>query len=115
MDNFSSPIIVFIFASIFSILGGIAYICRTKEVIKLRDIVSSSLNTGLCGLALSMIWYYKFEGQIYVLMGLCILVSLMGSVGVDWVLAKLKSGSFSINFNKNDGKLEVKEDDKAKQ
>lgn len=110
MDNSSSPIIVFVCASLFSIFGGIAYIYRTKEIIKLRDIISSSLNTGLCGLALAMIWYYKFADQIYILMGLCILVSLMGSAGVDWILTKFKTGALSINFNKQDGKLEVKDE-----
>lgn len=77
--------------------------------------MSVGLNTGLCGLAISMIWYYKFKDQIYILVGFCILIGLMGPMGVEWILAKLRTGSFSLNFNKDEGKLSAKEQEKEKE
>ena len=106
----SSPFWIFLWASIFSMLGGLGYLYRTKEVIKLRDVISAILNNGICGTALAMIWYYRFQEQIYILIGLCGLIGLMGPPAVDWVISKLKSGSLKMNFSKTDGELEVKDD-----
>lgn len=106
MEN---ELVIFLLSSILSVLAGFAYIYRTKETAKLRDFLSVGLNTGLCGLAISMIWYYKFKDQIYILIGFCILVGLMGPIGVEWVLNKFKSGGLTINFNKDKGELNASE------
>jgi hypothetical protein len=87
----NSPIWIFVAAAFLSTLGGLAYLLRTTEgAITSRKVFTYGLNTGLAGLALCMVWYSKFQDQIYVLIGLCMFVGLMGPAGVEWLLSIVK-------------------------
>jgi hypothetical protein len=66
----------------------------------------------MAGLGITMIWYYRFSEQIYILLGSCILIGLMGPIGVEWVLSQLRKGTFVINFKKDSGELNVGDEKK---
>ena len=106
---------VFVLSTVLSILAGFGYIVRNNEELKLRMFINSAINNGLCGLAISMIWIYKFREQIYILVGFCIIIGLMGQAGVDFILNKFKTGGLSINFGKGNKDLEVLEKEKEKE
>jgi hypothetical protein len=94
-----SPAGVFISAFAASTLAGVAAFLRSDKPINWKSITTAGLNSGLLGLAISLLWYKKFQGDIYFLVGICVLTGLTGAAGLDFVLTAFQRGGFHINFD----------------
>ncbi len=98
-----SPLGVFCSAFAVSSLAGLAALLRSANPLTTVTIVSSILNSGLMGLGISLLWYTKFQENIYFLIGICVLAGLGGMTTVDFVLSAIRKGGFSVKLG-NDGK-----------
>ena len=93
---------VSIFAASFgcAAFAGLATFLRfTKKITKLR-LVSTMLNAGFLGLAISLLWYKNFQEDknIYSLVGICVLSGMGGSTLTDAVISLLGAGGLRINI-----------------
>ncbi len=101
MDNNKlDPLHVFMAAGGLASFAGLAELLRSGRPITWRNLVSASLNSGMIGLALGLVWYHYFLGQgdIYFLIGVCILAGLGGATMVDFILTIFKKGGINVNF-----------------
>jgi len=98
MNSQYNALYIFVTAFFVSGLSGIASFLRSGNEIKKIAIITASLNSGLLGLAISLLWYNKFQENIYSLMGICIISGLTGAAGLDLVLSAIQKGGFSVNF-----------------
>jgi hypothetical protein len=95
MDDKLNPLYVFISAFGVSSFAGLAALLRAGKEISKIAVCSAILNSGLLGLALALLWYHKFQDNIYFLIGICVLAGLGGATMVDFVLQIFKSGILS--------------------
>jgi len=98
-----SPTGVFLSAFAVSALAGLAALLRSTNKLTVLAVISAILNSGLMGLGISLLWYTKFQDNIYFLIGICVLAGLGGMTTVDFVLTAIRKGGFSIKVG-NDGK-----------
>jgi hypothetical protein len=94
----TSPIGVFLFSSAAAGTAGIAAYLRGGKPVTILSIVTAGLNSGLLGLAISLLWYQKFQDNIYSLVGICVVAGLTGAAGLDFLLTAIQKGGFSINI-----------------
>ena len=100
MNERLSPFTVFISAFGVSSFAGLAALLRAGKQVNYVSIISSLLNSGFMGLAIALLWYTKFQDNIYFLIGVCILCGLGGSSLVDFMIEAIKGGGLSIGgFN----------------
>jgi len=98
-----SAIAIFVAAFFVSGLSGIASLLRSGKEVKKITIITASLNSGLLGLAISLLWYQKFQENIYELMGICVMSGLGGAASLDFILNFLQKGYFaSVEKNNKD-------------
>lgn len=102
----------FVAAGLLSALAGIASLLRTDGEVTRKRIAGSFLNSGLLGLAVSMVWETHFRENAYALMGICVLIGLAGNAGVEWIISMMKKGGLTINFG--GGKLDTKPNEEEK-
>ena len=80
--------------------AGLATLLRfAKKLTKLK-IVSTMLNSGFLGLAISLMWFREFEKNenIYGLIGICVLSGMGGSTLTDALISLLGAGGIKINI-----------------
>lgn len=77
---------IFAAAFVLSALAGVAALLRSRSKATPKSIATASLNSGLLGLGVSLVWYERSE-DVYFLIGLCVLVGLGGQPTMNFVLA----------------------------
>ncbi len=92
------PMLVFLSAFGVAALAGVAALLRSGVGLTWGLVVSSALNSGLLGLAVSLLWYMKLHDDVYFLVGLCVLAGLGGNVTLDFALALLRKGGLTIKL-----------------
>lgn len=107
-----SPLLVFASAFGVSSFAGLAALLRAGKKVEPIAVVSAILNSGMLGLAIALVWYTKFQDNIYFLIGICVLAGLGGATLVDFVVAAFKSGG--ISFAGLRVGLDVKDDKEKK-
>lgn len=95
MNSQYSPISVFIFSFLVSGTAGIAAFLRSGNVVKVISLVTAGLNSGLLGLAISLLWYQKFADNVHFLLGICVITGLMGAAGLDFIITIITKGLIS--------------------
>ena len=78
-----------IFAGAFAVsaLAGLAALLRSDAVVITRKSVAAyTLNAGVLGLGLCMLWYARFHDNVYSLIGVCVLAGLGGMATIDVVV-----------------------------
>lgn len=98
MDGTVSPIGVFIAAFAASATSGIAAYLRSNKSITILALITAGLNSGLLGLAIALLWFQKFQDNIYFLVGICVITGLTGAAGLDFILTAVQKGGLHINF-----------------
>lgn len=112
-----NPLGVFTASFVVAALAGIAALLRSGKPPSLLSIFSAALNSGLMGLCISLLWYVKFQENLYFLVGICVLAGLGGATTIDYVLDVIKKGGFNISVGpKGDASVpglnvETKKDD----
>lgn len=96
MNDKINPISVFISAFGVSSFAGLAALLRAGKQVNWIAVVSAVLNSGFLGLAIALLWYTKFQDNVYFLIGICILAGLGGATMVDFVVQAVKTGGVSI-------------------
>jgi hypothetical protein len=92
---------VFISAFCVAGLAGLAALLRSGKPLTWISVLTALLNSGLLGLGISLLWYTKFREDVHFLVGICLMAGLGGMNTVDWILAALKRGGFSVKIGKN--------------
>ncbi len=83
---------VFIGAGVLSGLAGLASLLRSNVELTWKRLISAFLNSGILGLGISLLWYAKFQDNVYFLVGLCVVAGLGGMTTVDLVIAAARRG-----------------------
>lgn len=78
----------YVFASAFAVsaLAGLAALLRSDKELSRKNVAAHVLNSGIMGLGLSLLWYVKFQENLYFLIGLCVVAGLGGMTTVDLVV-----------------------------
>lgn len=96
-----SPTHVFVWSFVLAAAAGLASLLRSPVSLTTRVVASAVLNSGLVGLAISLVWYSRFGDEIYSLVGVCVLAGLAGMVTVNMVAAAFRNGGLSIRMTKD--------------
>lgn len=96
MTDKINPLYVFLSAFGVSSFAGLAALLRAGKEVNGIAVLSAVLNSGMLGLAIALVWYHKFQDNIYFLIGICVLAGLGGATLVDFAIAAFKSGGLSI-------------------
>lgn len=48
------------------------------------------MNSGILGLGIALLWYAKYQDNVYFLIGLCLIAGLGGQATIDLVLDTIK-------------------------
>lgn len=113
MADIISPVGVFVASFCLSGFAGIAALLRSGKPLTVLSVSSSLLNSGLLGLAMAMVWYVRFQENIYFLVGVCVLAGLGGMTSVDLVLTLVRKGGFNVTLGK-DGSIRMPEQEEKK-
>lgn len=105
MENIFSPVGVFAAASLSSGTAGIAAYLRSGKPVSWLAIITAGLNSGLLGLAISLLWYRQFADNIYSLLGICVVTGLTGAAGLDLLLTIIAKGGLTVNIGGKENKL----------
>lgn len=107
---------IYVFASAFGVssFAGLAALLRGGSQVNGIAVLSAVLNSGLLGLSIALVWYHKFQDNIYFLIGICVLAGLGGATMVEFIVAAFKSGGLSIGGVKIGFDKEDKRDDTPK-
>lgn len=92
-----------VFASAFGVaaFAGLATLLRFGKKLSKLSIVSSMLNAGFLGLAISLIWYQNFQkaANIHGLIGICLLAGMGGSTLTDILISLLSGAGIKVIIN----------------
>lgn len=106
-----------VFASAFSVsaCAGLATLLRFAQKISKLSICGAILNSGLLGLAISLIWYqnYRDEHNVYSLVGFCVLAGMGGSSVTDLVFSVLSGVGVRVLITRDDDPHEDHRHDKT--
>lgn len=91
----TEDVAVFAGAAVLAALAGLASLLRSDAEITSKRVVSSLLNSGILGLGISLLWYAKFQDNVYFLIGLCVVAGLGGMTTVDMVISAARRGILS--------------------
>lgn len=106
-----NPIAVFFSAFGVASFAGLAALLRAGKQVNAVSVISALLNSGFLGLAIALLWYTKFQDNIYFLIGICVLAGLGGATLVDFAVEAIKNGGLSIGgFNLS---MKPKQEDKT--
>jgi len=67
-------------------LGGLAALLRSNEAVTKTAVSKATLNSGLLGLGLALVWYQTYSENPFFLIGICLLTGLGGSPSLDLIL-----------------------------
>ncbi len=96
-------IIVFMTSFGVSALAGFAAMLRTGSKLTIYNGLSAFLNSGLLGLSISLLWYLKFQDNLYFLVGVCVIAGLGGMATFDFILKAILE---RIGINTKDSKFD---------
>ena len=101
LDEFIVSLSVFAAAFGVSAFAGLATLLRFSRKLSKLAVVSSMLNAGFLGLAISLIWYQNFqrEANIHGLIGICVLAGMGGSTLTDVLISLLAGAGIKIIIN----------------
>jgi hypothetical protein len=92
-----------VFAAAFGVsaFAGLATLLRFSKKLSKLAVVSSMLNAGFLGLAISLIWYenYQKAANIHGLIGVCVLAGMGGSTLTDVLISLLSGAGIKIIIN----------------
>lgn len=111
MEAEVNPVGVFLSSFFVSAFAGLAALLRSVSPLTVKTVSSALLNSGLLGLAISLLWYVKYKDNLYFLIGCCAVAGLGGMTTVDFFLKAMQGGGFKISLSQN-GVMQMKEDDK---
>lgn len=92
MQEKMNPLWVFISAFGVSSFAGLASLLRAGKQVNALAVFSAILNSGMLGLGIALVWYTKFQDNIYFLIGVCVLAGLGGVTVIDFVIEWAKGG-----------------------
>jgi hypothetical protein len=95
---------VFILAFSISALAGLAALLRSSTQLSKLRVSSSSLNSGLLGLAISLLWYTQYQDNLYFLIGVCLVAGLSGMTSMEFLFDFIKKNGINITLEKKDEK-----------
>ena len=83
---------VAVFASAFGVaaMAGLAAWLRSDRELTRKSVCAATLNSGVLGLGVSLLWYNQFRENIYYLVGLCMLAGLGGMAMVEAIVAAVQ-------------------------
>jgi hypothetical protein len=75
---------LFAAAFVVSALGGLAALLRSGRPLTRKAVASYTLNSGIVGLGIALVWFHRLRDELELLVGLCVVAGLGGmeSVGV---------------------------------
>jgi hypothetical protein len=92
-----------VFAAAFGVsaFAGLATLLRFAQKLSKLAVVSSMLNAGFMGLAISLIWYqnYREAANIHGLIGICVLAGMGGSTVTDILISLLSGAGIKVIIN----------------
>lgn len=92
-----------VFAAAFGVssFAGLATLLRFGRKLSKLAVVSSMLNAGFLGLAISLIWYqnYREAANIHGLIGICVLAGMGGSTITDILISLLSGAGIKVIIN----------------
>lgn len=95
-----------VFASAFGVsaCAGLATLLRFAKKVSKLSVASAILNSGLLGLAISLIWYqnYREEKNVYSLVGFCVLAGMGGSSVTDLIFSVLSGVGVRVLITRED-------------
>lgn len=96
MHQTISPVGVFICAFGVAAFAGLATHLREGKPVNTVSVLTAMLNSGILGLAFALLWYTKYQDNIYFLIGMCLLAGLGGAAMIDFVIQRVKNGGISL-------------------
>lgn len=101
IDEFIVSLSVFVAAFGVSAFAGLATLLRFGKKISKLAVVSSMLNAGFLGLAISLIWYQNYQkaANIHGLIGICVLAGMGGSTLTDILISLLSGAGIKVIIN----------------
>jgi hypothetical protein len=101
LDEFILSLSVFIASFGVSAFAGLATLLRFSTKLSKLAVVSSMLNSGFLGLAISLIWYRNFsqDSNIHGLIGICVLAGMGGSTLTDVIISLLSGTGIKVIIN----------------
>ncbi len=102
-DSTMTHVGVFVSSFTLAAFSGLATMLRSDQQMTRTKVVGQVLNSGLMGLGTSLLFYAKFEENLYFLVGVCLVAGISGASTLDFLVSVIRKGGFSINL-KNDGK-----------
>lgn len=92
-----------VFAAAFGVsaFAGLATLLRFSRKLSKLAVVSSMLNSGFLGLAISLIWYqnYREAANVHGLIGICVLAGMGGSTITDVLISLLAGAGIKVIIN----------------
>lgn len=99
-------LMVFGCAFFVSAFAGLAALLRSTTALTWKSAATAISNSGVLGLGISLLWYAKFQDNIYALIGVCVIAGLGGMTTIDFVLNSIRKGGFSVKLGQN-GDMDV--------
>ena len=93
-----NPFWVFLSSFFLAAFAGLAALLRSGTPLTTYSITSAVANSGLLGLGISLLWYAKYQDNLYFLVGICTLAGLGGMKTVEMVISHFRSGGFGVNL-----------------
>lgn len=104
-----TDILILVSAFLISACAGLASLLRSGSPLGGMRILSATLNSGLLGLGICLVWYSRFQDNLYFLVGVCVMAGLGGMATVEYTLAALRKGWLHVltgsRDEDKDGKL----------
>ncbi len=97
-ESTPNPLWVFVTSFCVAAFAGVASLMRSGISLTWVRIISAALNSGLVGLAVSLMWYAKMKDDVFFLVGVAAVAGLGGMTTVDFVVAALKRGGLNVSF-----------------
>ena len=101
MEAEINPVWVFVSSFFVAAFAGLAALLRSVTPLSTKSVCSALLNSGLLGLAISLLWYTKFQSNPFFLIGICVISGLGGLLSVDFVLKAIQGGGLKISLGDN--------------
>lgn len=113
MTEHTTPWGVFLSAASLSSFAGLASLLRSGAKLTVGTVFSAALNSGLLGLGIALLWYTKYQDNIYFLIGVCVLAGLGGTSMLDFVIAAFRRGGLTVSVGGLNLDNEVKDGGKS--
>lgn len=81
---------VFALAFAVSALAGLAALLRSDQALTIKALASATLNSGVFGLGICLVWYTSYRDNVHFLIGVCVLAGLGGQATIDFALSLVR-------------------------